>query len=453
MPIKFDNLIEDVLFEALPLQSTTLKNYIISLLQNNTNYNLAIRDRQTDPNAKFSQLKGIAQGLNTGGGQYASKDELNDNRAFLPILDFLSVYVYPYFRGKPTQFAQALEKNIADFLKDIPQEQHAVFNTKLNQLSNPQNYQITDRNILKITSSQKRLSSLRYEGKTPLDGILAATKDVGGYKEREVTDIMKYPREYDVPGKITKKELEPIQNISEALYFFYIERIKHPTYISILRNMVPNLQNSSDEQIENIIDNSVGTKRPQNNAFQIDYELFLSGKSKYLVQLTEESSTFSAENLLNEIIRGISGSPNMQTGGGSIRPSSSGYVPKQATGFGVNKPVPPSTPKTGTQTRVQGRIPPQEWQVRPDRPKQQTNQPEQQKTIKPTTMPLVTSIKDFSRPGYNGDLRVQNAYSDFFNFLTKGTALSTGQKVLKGIEYFDRAAGAVGNWMTGFKPL
>ena len=453
MPIKFNTLIEDVLLENLTLQNTTLKNYIVGLLQNNTNYNLAIKNGQTDANAKFLQLKEIAQGLNTGGSRYAGKEELNNNRAFLPILDFLSVYVYPYFRGKPTQFVQALDKNIADFLKDIPQEQHAIFNTKLNQLTNPQNYQITDRNILKTISSQKRLSSLRYEDKTPMEGILAATKDIGGYKEKEVADIMKYPREYDIPGKITKKELEPIQNISEALYFFYIERIKHPTYVSILRNMVPGLQNSSDEQIENIIDNSVGTKRPQNNAFQIDYELFLNGKSKYLVQLTEESSKFSAENLLNEIIRGVSGSPNMQTGGGSIRPSSSGYVPKQATGFGVNKPVPPSTPKTGTQTRVQGRIPPQEWQMKSGQPEQQAGQLEQQKTIKPTTMPLVTSIKDFSKPGYNGDLRVQNAYSDFFNFLTKGTALSTGQKIAKGIEYFDRAAGAVGNWMTGFKPL
>lgn len=444
MPIEINALIEDVLSEQAS-QNSSIKSYITNLLQNNTNYSLALRDAQADAVTKFTQLKDTAHGLNTGGSRYAGQEELNNNRAFLPILDFLSIYVYPYFRRNPTAFDKALNTNIADFLKqDVPQDQHAIFNTKLNQLANPQNYQITDRNILKVLGPKKRLSDLRYENRTPLDSILTSTKEIGGYKEREVLDIMKYPREYDLPGKITKRELEPIQEISAALYFFYTERLKHPTYITIIRNMgIPNTQNSTDQQIEDIIDASVGTRTPQNNAFQADYEAFLNGKSRFLVELTEESFKTIADNILNEVMvkQGVHyGNTNTSTRTPQAA-TSGGYKPTIATGFGVNKPIPAGQ---ANQSQQQAAQPPQ----------QQTSQsPQQQKTIKPTTKPFISVIKDFSRPGLGGDQRVQDAYSNFFNFLTKGTAPSTGEKILKGMDYIDKAAGAVGNWMSGWKPL
>jgi hypothetical protein len=450
MPIKINELVKDILLEQLP-QNSSIKSYITNLLQNNTNYSLALRDAQADATTKFTQLKDIAHGLNTGGSRYAGQDELNNNRAFLPILDFLSVYVYPYFRRNPTAFDKALNVSIADFLEaDIPQDQRTIFNTKLNQLANPQNYQITDRNILKVIGPKKRLSDLRYENKTPLDAILSATREIGGYKEKEVLDIMKYPREYDIQGKITKRELQPIQEISAALYFFYTERIKHPTYISVLRNIgIPNLQNNTDQQIESVIDASVGTRTPQNNAFQADYEAFLNGKSRFLVQLTEEGLNTTVDDILSEVMRGIYGGTNIQV----PKTAPSGYKPAIATGFGVNKPAPTATPNN--KGRYQPPKPPQSWQVKPNQPQtnqpQQTDQPTQQKTIKPTKTPFITTIKDFSRPGISGDQNVQNAFSNFFNFLTKGTAPSTGEKVLKGMDYIDRAAGAIGNWMSGWK--
>lgn len=448
MPIKINELVKDILLEQLP-QNSSIKSYITNLLQNNTNYSLALRDAQADATTKFTQLKDIAHGLNTGGNRYAGQDELNNNRAFLPILDFLSVYVYPYFRRNPTAFDKALNISIADFLEaDIPQDQRDIFNTKLNQLANPQNYQITDRNILKVLGPKKRLSDLRYENKSPLDGILSAVREIGGFKEKEVLDIMKYPREFDLPGKITKRELEAIQNISEALYFFYTERIKHPTYISVIRNMLPNLQNNTDQQIEGIIDASVGTRTPQNNIFQSDYEAFINGKSKFLVQLTEESFKSLTDDILNEVMRGIYGGTNIQT----PRTAPSGYKPTIATGFGVNKPVPTSSP--GPKGRYQPPPPPQSWQVKPNQPQQtQTEQPTQQKTIKPTTAPFITTIKDFSRPGVGGDQRVQNAFSDFFNFLTKGTQPSAGERVAQGIDWLNKAASGAESWLGGWKPF
>lgn len=440
MPIKISSLVENVLTEAR-FDATTLKQYIVNLLQNNTNYNLALRDAQTNATSKFDELKNYAIGFYRT-GIYTTQEDLIENRAFWPIIDFLAMHVFPIFRAKPNEFERALtQKTVAELMKDIPgTEQQGSFYEKLNNLSNPNTYQITSPNINKIRSGPKKLADLRYKNETPMNGILNAIKYIGGFKEKEVIDILKYPRSYDMPGKITKRELEAIQNISEALYFFYTDRIKHPTYLGILKTMIPEFRNSSEQQIEAVIDASVGLPNPQNRALQNDYEQFLNGQSKFLVQLTEEGLKINANDVLNEIMSGA--------GLATLRQD------YQAASQKAPQPQPGKFTNTFTGGKNLGHMSSQQQaQQQTQQTTQQPHAEEPQKTVKPTNTPFIRSIQDFSRPGYNGDQRVQNAFSDFFNFLTRGTEPTAGEKVAKGFDVAGRAVKGLENWLGSFKPF
>lgn len=386
--LKFEDLVKQVLFEAVD-ENSTIKNYIVRLFNTIPDYRQALMGANAEQ--KFDELITIATGLNKP-GQYTVEDQLISNSAFLPVIDFLSQNVYP------------IQKNINDSVTNTAinnlKTNQANFVTKLQTLETPNTYIPSNNKILRLTNAKKNLAGMKYQSKNPLNGVVDAVKEMGGYNIKEVTDILQFPRKYENPASVKLTELKAVRDISEALYFFYTTRIKTPDYFSVIKTVIPELQNQSDEQIDNIIDNSIGMQPPQNRKLQEDYIQFLNGNSKILVQLVAgENFSYLVSNILREDVNPSSWKPSAQQ---------------------------------QTQT--------QQTNLNPQQQTQTTQEP-QTKPLKPTNTPFIRTIADFNRPGYNGDQKVANAYQTFYNYLTKGTTPSGWQKagkifsgILKGLD-------------------
>jgi hypothetical protein len=381
---KFDKLIKHVLFEAVD-ENSTVKDYIVRLFNTIPDYRQALMGINAEQ--KFDEIVTIATGLNKP-GQYTVEDQLLSNNAFLPVIDFLSQNVYPIQKNITT----SVNNTTINTLKTNQNN----FVTKLQTLENPNTYIPTNNKILRLTNAKKNLAGMKYQSKTPLNGVLDAVKEIGGYDIRTVTDILQYPRKYETPASVKLTELKAVRDISEALYFFYTTRIKTPDYLPVIKTIMPELQNQNDEQIENIIDNSVGMQSPQNRKLQDDYIQFLNGNSKILVQLVAgESFSLLVSKILQEDVPASSWKPSAQR--------------QNQTQQQVN---------TNTQQQSQ------------------TTQTPQYKSLKPTNIPFIRTINDFNRPGYNGDQNVARAYNVFYTYLTKGTTPSgwqTAGKIFSGI--------------------
>jgi hypothetical protein len=395
--LKFEELVKHFLFVDVDPNST-IKYYIIRLFNTIPEYQQALM--KVDAEQKFNELVAISTGINKP-GQYTVEEQLISNSAFLPVIDFLSQNVYPIEKNIGTSVATAINN-----LKTNQDN----FVVKLQTLETPNTYIPTNNKILRLFTAKKSLAGMKYQSKTPLNGVIDAVKEIGGYNINEVTDILQHPRKYETPASVKLVELKAIREISEALYFFYLERLKTPNYISVVKGVIPELQNQSDEQIENIIDNSIGTQSPQNRKLQDDYIQFLNGNSKILVQLV------AGENLnLTALITNI-----------------------------LQEDVAPSSWKPSAQQ--QNQQPPQNQQ-QPATPQQ--TQP-QNKPLTPTNTPFIRTIQDFSRPGYNGDKNVEKAYQVFYTYLTKGTVPSgwqTAGNVAKGaLDVISNIAGALGGF-------
>jgi hypothetical protein len=401
--LKFEDLVKQVLFEAVD-ENSTIKNYIVRLFNTNPDYRQALMGANAEQ--KFDELITIATGLNKP-GQYTVEDQLISNSAFLPVIDFLSQNVYP------------IQKNINDTvtnaaINDLKTNQ-ANFVTKLQTLEIPNTYIPSNNKILRLTNAKKSLAGMKYQSKTPLNGVIDAVKEMGGYNIREVTDILQYPRKYEIPASIKLNELKAVRDISEALYFFYITRIKTPDYISVIKTIIPELQDQSDEEVENIIDNSIGIQSPQNRKLQDDYIQFLQGNSKILVQLVAgENFSYVISNILQEDVNPSSWKPSAQ----------------QQT----------QTQQTNLNTQQQSG---QHYQT-------QTTQEPQARPLKSTNTPFIRTIGDFNKSGYSGDQNVARAYQTFYNYLTKGTTPSGWQRagsafdsILKSLEDI---GGTLGNF-------
>lgn len=380
---KFDKLIKLVLFEAID-ESSTIKEYIVRLFNTIPDYRQALMGINAEQ--KFDEIVAIATGLNKP-GQYTVEDQLLSNNAFLPVIDFLSQNVYPIQKNINTS---ATSTTI-----DVLKTKQNNFVTKLQTLETPNTYIPSNNKILRLTNAKKNLAGMRYQSKTPLNGVLDAVKEIGGYNIKTVTDILQYPRKYETPASVKLTELKAVRDISEALYFFYTTRIKTPDYLSVIKTVIPELQNQNDEQIENIINNSIGMQSPQNRKLQDDYIQFLNGNSKILVQLVAgESFSLLVSKILQEDVPASSWKPSAQQ---------------------------QNQQQTNTNTQQQS---------------QTTQQKPEAKPLKPTNTPFISSISDFNRPGYNGDQNVARAYNTFYTYLTKGTTPSgwqTAGKIFSGI--------------------
>lgn len=399
--LEFEKLVKQVLFEAVD-EGASIKKHIESLIDTISDYRQALGSKSTEQ--LFNELITQATGLHTSRG-YTTRESLIEYSAFLPIIDFLATNVYLQAALKDRAanvLSTAVNKTIGEFKNNIQVVgEQTRFITQLNALSVPTSYVPSNVDIKKATTAKKSLAGMKYQSKTPLNGIIDAVKEMGGYNTREVTDILQYPRKYETPASIKLNELKAVRDISEALYFFYITRIKTPDYISVIKTIIPELQDQSDEEVENIIDNSIGMQSPQNRKLQDDYIQFLQGNSKILVQLVAgENFSYIVSNLLQEDQPASSWKPSAQQ-------------------------------QTQTQTQQQVNT-------------QQQSQPSQQqktKPLKPTNTPFIRTIGDFNKSGYSGDQNVARAYQTFYNYLTKGTTPSGWQKAgsafnsfLKGLE-------------------
>jgi hypothetical protein len=381
MAINFTTLVNSVILEQEQAK-VPLTQYITNLLQSVPDYKLSIPENVNEE-AFFSNLIDLAWRIKYGSGySSATNTEIARYRTFWPIIDFLidilnSVTPRNLNEINLNQDLNALlTSNIAK-----PGVNVDTIKKSSEALKTPQSYNIKERRINDVKFSTGSLAGEGYKNKTPLNAVLDAVKVVKGYNEREVTDIMKYPRKYDLPASIKLQELMPIRKISQALYLFYVNKLKNPVYLPILQTLVPEFANIENEKIITAIDGSVGLQNPQNKTLQNDYEQFLNGKSKLLVKIVAESLQ-NKKNILNEL-----SSADIAAGRRRTYSSSQNNT---------------TTNNTATNS----------------------------KTWKPTETPIVQTIKDFTQ-GTGMDQQVEDAYNDFYNSLRKGTTPSGWQKTGK----------------------
>jgi hypothetical protein len=423
---------EKLVIEAIN-ENSTVRGYILDLLRNVPDYRQALED--SSPETKLQQIVTMATGLNRP-GQYTVEDQLVANSAFLPIIDFLSQDMWSISKSIfKNDFQTAINTPVQDVKSSMQKAAGTAgitnFIDKLNSLQTPGTYTPTNNKILRLLTPTRTLAGMKYKANTPLEGVLGAVREVGGYNLKDVTDVMYYPRKYEAQASIKTEELRAIRNISEALYFYYIERIKSPNYISLLKTTVPELQNKTDDQIQGLIDGSVGFQSPQNNTIQNDYIQFLNGKSRFLVKFIEENFQHFVTDILSEIMSGA--------GMASLR---------RQNAEPVSQPSPQTQKFSNTYTggKNLGHVSSQQQQT------QQAPTP-QSKELKPTSTPLIQKIDDFNQRGYMGDRNVAQAYNLFYTYLSRGTAPTTSQKIAKGFDWLNQAMSGVENVIGGFKPF
>ena len=402
--INFTKLVQNIISEKLT--GNTFKEQLLNLLRSNQTYISSIPD-ETSEEQVLDSLFDLAWRINYGTGYSSAKNsEIARNRAFWPIIDFLTD-VLPNNLKNPREELKSLDINQP--LENLVTKQNVDINSLINaaeKLSSPETYSPKNRRISDVKYSTANLAGEKYKNNTPLDGVLNAIRVVKGYNENEVIDIMKHPRKYDLPASIKLIELLPIRRISQSLYLFYVNILKSALYTPTLQTLIPEFANLTKDQINDIIDNSVGLTGPKNRQLQQDYEQFLSGKSRLLVKLI-------AENKLNNFYSSI-----------------------------IKEDVSPSSWKPSAQRQAE----PQDQQQQQQQTTQQVNTP---KNWKPTNEPIIKSVSDFKQ-GIGNDSQVEEAYLDFYNTLTKGTIPSkletTGKYVgtfFKGLDDIFSALGKI----------
>lgn len=389
--IDFKYLVELLLTEQ-NVSEQSLYQYIINLLQTIPEYKLAIPN-EINEETFVQNLIDLGWRIKYGTGyNSATNSEIARYRSFWPIVDFvIDVLSNVKTRDlKEIDFNQNLNTILTKIGKDNINVDTLVKTAQT--LNAPNAYTIKDRRINDIKFSTGSLAGEGYKNKTPLNAVIDAIRVVKGYNENDVNDIMKFPRKYDLPATIKLTELMPIRRISQALYIFYVNKLKNSLYLNVLQTLVPEFANKNIEEITNIIDKSVGQTNPQSRSLQEDYINFLSGKSKLLVKLIQENIDNLTAVVLNELSRDEIAAGERRT---------------------YQDPNKQSLPQ-----------------------KSQT----QQKSWKPTNTPLITTINDFKQ-GAGIDQQVEDAYNDFYNSLTKGSVPTKWQKTgnmfssfLKGLE-------------------
>lgn len=383
--INFTSLVQGIISEKLT--GNTFKEQLLNLLKSNQTYISSIPEEASEEQV-LDSLFDLAWRINYGTGYNSAKNsEIARNRAFWPIIDFLTDVLSTALKS-PREELKNL--NINQPLENIITKQNIDITSIINaaeKLSSPETYSLKNRRINDVKYSTANLAGEKYKNNTPLDGVLNATRAVKGYNENEVIDIMKHPRKYDLPASIKLNELLPIRRISQSLYLFYVNRLKSNLYTPILQTVIPEFANLTKEQINDIVDNSVGLTSPKNRSLQQDYEQFLNGKSRLLVKLIAESK-LNFDNFYSNIVED---------------------VPRSSW-----------APSAQTQPQVQQQTTQQSTQ-------QSTQQTNTQKSWKPTNEPVIKSINDFKQ-GIGNDSQVEEAYLDFYNTLTKGTTPSGWQK-------------------------
>jgi hypothetical protein len=391
MAINFTTLVNNIILEQ-EQTNIPITQYIIDLLKSVPEYKLSIPENVNEE-VFFSSLIDLAWRIKYGTGySSATNAEISRYRTFWPIVDFFIDILNNVTTRNLNEINfnldlnTLLSSNIAKTGANIE-----TFKRASEALKTPQSYNIKERRINDVKFSTGSLAGEGYKNKSPLNAVLDAVKVVKGYNEREVADIMKYPRKYDLPASIKLQELMPIRKISQALYLFYVNKLKNPIYLPILQTLIPEFAGIENEKIITAIDGSIGLQNPQNRTLQNDYELFLNGKSKLLVKIVAESLQ-NRKNILNEL-------------------SSADIAAGRRRTY--------SRPQNNTNTN---------------------NTTANNKTWKPTETPIVQTIKDFTQ-GAGIDQQVEDAYNDFYNSLTKGSTPSKWQKAgnmfssfMKGLE-------------------
>ena len=399
MAINFTKLVQNIISEKLT--GNTFEEQLLNLLRSNQTYISSIPDEASEEQV-LDSLFDLAWRINYGTGYNSAKNsEIARNRAFWPIIDFLTD-VLPNYLKNPREELKSLDINQP--LENLVTKQNVDINSLINaaeKLLSPETYSSKNRRISDVKYNTANLAGEKYKNNTPLDGVLNAIRVVKGYNENEVIDIMKYPRKYDLPASIKLNELLPIRRISQSLYLFYVNRLKSSLYTPTLQMLIPVFANLTKDQINDIIDNSVGLTGPKNRELQQDYEQFLNGKSRLLVKLIAENK-LNFDNFYSSIIE---------------------------------EDVNPSSWKPSAQNQPQTQPQPQQQTTQ-----QTTQQTNTSKSWKPTNEPVIKSINDFKQ-GIGNDQQIEDAYTDFYNTLTKGTTPSGWQRAgsafnsfLKGLE-------------------
>jgi hypothetical protein len=397
MAINFELLVKSIVFEQVE-STQPLSQYLAGLLQDIPDYKLAVPNN-TNEEAFAGNLIELAWRIKYGTGyNSATNTEIARYRAFWPIIDFTIQLLNNITKRELKDINFNI--NLNDILTSTGKpgvDTNALIEVA-DSLKTPRTYNVKERRIADVKFSTGSLAGEAYKNKTPLDAVLDAIDTVKGYNKKEVTDIMERPRKYDLPASIKLNELMPIRRIAQSLYLFYVNKLKNPLYFTVLQSLIPELASKTMEEISNIIDKSVGQQTPQNQDLQEDFINFIKGKSKILVNLVQESVI----NKLNKKFLNELSSAEIAAGG---RRTYQGVVPQNQ--------------------------------------KQQTRE----KTWKPTDKPIIKNINDFKQgPGI--DQQIEDAYTDFYNTLTKGTTPSGWQKAGSALNTLFRGLDSIGDTLS-----